>query len=252
MTTDSPDWQTNIGGSVTALSNSASMVGSPHDWASTPGSYTFTWPNSGGPWETVSLTYYYSINTYYPSQITVTGATTGNTYMSATADHGQWTLPISSLVEPDGVIVDLALLPAWSAAWDAKISMVASTVPQIVRPVFGPGVSGPDTLGESAVGAGGSSSLAGTGSKSNVIRVWSLWLAGAADGTADTAVAQISYGANNLLVLPIGAGTRSDHAEISFEGGLPVFAQLNPITLTLTNVTGALAWGAVAYSTDSS
>ena len=234
-------------GSIIASQPQAALTGSPLS-PTTGGSHTFTWP-VGEPYSSVLLV----LSGGSAVSLSATGATTGATYLpTEVIDHGVWRLDISSVAEPDGVTVTYARPYGYAGAWTPTLTLVAMVAPEIVRPVYGPGDSGPTAFASASVGSNGNVVLAGNGSKTSTLRVWSAWLSANLATAGAACKGQIEAGGSPLLVCTLGgaAGTQ-DSISTHWPGGLPIGLSLTTITLNSDNVAGLSASGGIAYSVDS-
>ena len=244
-----------VSGAVTANMPQASMVGSPHTWAS-PATVTFTWP-AGGPYSSVTLTVYNGVTF---SQVTVTGVTTGRVYLSEVIDRGEWKLPVSSLVEPGGITVNASTTYGYGGAWSFQAALVATVSPDIVAPVWGPGVGGPTNFADGLVQANTTASVTLLGGgRSTTARVWSAWLSMQVQGGAAIVSnrAYIGYPGGNILTCCLGAAAATNaqnSVSLTYPGGLvvPIGNVVAPLTLSVdTSTVAYIAAGGVAYSLDS-
>lgn len=242
-------------GAIVANQPMASMPGSPYAWAA-PSTVPFTWP-AGGPYSSVTLTVYAGVTF---TAITVKGATTGRVYLNEVIDEGEWKLPVSSLVEPAGITVQANVAYGYGGAWSFEAALVATVSPDIVAPVYGPGVGGPTNFADGLVQSNTTASWALVGGgRSTTLRVWSAWLTMQVQG-APGAVSNrgyIGYPGGNILTCALGAAANTNgHNAVSltYPGGLvvPIGNNVAPLTLSVDATTNAfVAAGGIAYSLDS-
>ena len=240
-------------GSIIANGPEFNLTNSPWAANNLNVSKTFTWPAGAGNVTGVAVTYYDSagVNPSSPSHLIVSGATTGRVYLDLVVDHGQWILPVTQLLEPAGVTVVLDVPNAYAGPSSQTVSVVGLTSPQLIRSISGPGIEGPDTQTSNLASLGGSVVMVGTGSRTNVIRIWNLSLIAALSATGGTQRAYLRSGATDLWQISVGSASgNGPSCSIShdFKNGLPLQLFLNPLTLVTDPLIAATC--NISYSTD--
>lgn len=255
--------QASVTGAVTANQPQVQLTGSPLT-VSGPGTTTFTWPVNSGPFSCVLLTLSAisgGVSVDFPVNLTVSGATTLTPYLAEVVDHGVWRLDISSLVEPDGVTVDYQLPYGYVPAfWTPTFNLVGMVTPEIVRPAYGPGDSGPTLWAENVVYTGGPTSVAlAGGGRTSTLRLWGAFIT--MDAIANANVVEfgsyITYPGGIILSCIISTGNNvpvNNGVSISIPGGLPIpiGSTIAPLSLAIdAPVVPGHARGGIYYSWDS-
>ena len=246
-----------VTGSVTANQPQTKFAASPFAPGGA-GATTFPWP-AGGPYLGVSITLSNAAASNTAVNLEVSGGSTGEVFLNEIVDHGTWFLPISSVSEPNGVTLAYGPAYGFSGAWTPEISLVAVVAPQVVRPVYGPGDSGPTAFASGLVVSNGTTSvaLAGTGSKTNTIRIWAAYIAmefaGAGVINSSAYINVAGVGAILTCVLGSNGAEGNNATSLTIPGGIPLSISLNAVNLVIDATAVAFgARGGILYSYDSS
>ena len=236
-----------VSGTVNAAAAEFAFTNSPWNPNAVNVSQTFTFPANSPAITGVAVTYWANPGGNAAAQIVITGLTTGNTYLSLIADHGQWVFPFSNLIEPAGLKVTLNQVNGDTAAKSNELSVVGLTSPEFVRTLAGPGIAGPDSSNRLAMAPNGSVAIAGTGSRTNVIRVWNVSIVASGETAGIGGSATLFFGLTTFLGCRV-KGQGNNTVSHQFPTGLPLQLFFNPLTAACDANTAAEFF--IAYSTD--
>jgi hypothetical protein len=163
-----------------------------------------------------------------PITVSVTGVTTGATYLQQGAIAGSGiasplVFDFSTAADPGGIKVTWTVLNS-SAGSGNTFRVIGLNRSQLVRPVHGNLAESPN-LNASGTATNGAAVTVLPISRGNQYRIWNMVIS-VFNGAASSQAAFLDFGAVRVIPILLGAG-QSATIPITFEGGYPLQGLLN-------------------------